>query len=85
MIFHPRTREIYDFADDELARADRIRIARHLQRCQRCRNILADLRHIDRLVAAMPVARPPAQLKARIFAAVARGDTPALPPEVLAP
>lgn len=57
---------IHAYHDGELAPAEVAAVEAHLDDCDDCRALLADLRQVARLVAAAPLAEPPPQAMKRM-------------------
>jgi anti-sigma factor RsiW len=58
---HPTDLLLNDYVDEGLAAAERESVDRHLQDCDRCRAIVADLGELRRAAANLPPMEPPAR------------------------
>lgn len=57
---------IPEYADGELNERDSLDLERHLEQCHDCRELLEDLRQIDRLAGTLPTREPDSELWNRI-------------------
>src|SRR5207253_2171120 len=80
---HPTDLLLNDYVDEGLAAAERESVDRHLQDCDRCRAIVADLGELRQAVANLPPMEPPARTWVAIERALresASADSPATAP-----
>jgi anti-sigma factor RsiW len=78
---HPGARRLDAYVDARLDAASRAGVARHLTRCEACRNDVADMRRVGELAraaAAVAPALPPGSLE-RVLARRAAGERAILP------
>jgi anti-sigma factor RsiW len=70
---HPNELTLSEYVDRTLGRDERAQVARHLEACEACRQLVDDLREITRAAAALDPIVPPARLWGRIEKEI-RGD-----------
>ena len=63
---HPNELTLNEYVDRTLGRDEHAQVARHLETCEACRQLVDDLREITRAAAALDVAIPPAQVWTRL-------------------
>ena len=63
---HPNELTLSEYVDRTLDRDEHARVARHLETCEVCRQLVDDLREITRAAAALDPAIPPARVWTRI-------------------
>ena len=85
MRMHPPTRVLSRFAADELSPDDRVRVARHLAACHRCRHTAQELRATVAALREVPVPELPGDLFERILERRAAGERIILPAALPAP
>jgi hypothetical protein len=67
---HLTTGEIFEVVDETLANGARTKIVAHLETCSRCRREVELQRRLLRAAKSAPLARPSADLRARVLTAV---------------
>jgi anti-sigma factor RsiW len=67
---HPKEDVINGYVEDALAPAERLEVERHLESCENCRQLAADLAEIRRVASSLEMRQPPAQAWDRIEAAI---------------
>jgi len=70
---HPNELTLNDYVDRTLGRDEHAQVARHLETCEACRELVDDLREITRAAAALDPAIPSARVWTRIEKEI-RGD-----------
>jgi hypothetical protein len=78
-LLHPGARRLSSYAEDGAEPDSRAGTARHLARCQRCRDFVAFRRSLSAAAAELSAPIPAADLRARILARRAKGDRVILP------
>lgn len=78
-VLHPSFRRISRFADGDLDPSAGKKVGAHLARCARCRAILGRIRRLDEAGRSLPSASPPPELRERVLARHAAGETLILP------
>jgi anti-sigma factor RsiW len=63
---HPNELTMSEYVDRTLGRDEHAKVARHLETCEACRQLVDDLREITRAAAALDPAIPPARVWTRI-------------------
>ena len=63
---HPNELTLSEYVDRALGRDEHAHVARHLETCEACRQLVDDLREITRAAAALDPAIPPARVWTRI-------------------
>jgi anti-sigma factor RsiW len=63
---HPNELTLSEYVDRALGRDEHAQVARHLETCEACRQLVDDLREITRAAAALDPAIPPARVWPRI-------------------
>jgi hypothetical protein len=63
---HPNELTLNDYVDRTLGRDEHAQVARHLETCETCRQLVDDVREITRAAAALDPAIPPARVWTRI-------------------
>jgi anti-sigma factor RsiW len=63
---HPSELTLSEYVDRTLGRDEHAQVARHLETCEACRQLIADLREIARAAAALDPVVPPGRVWARI-------------------
>ena len=63
---HPNELTLSEYVDRTLGRDEHAQVARHLETCEVCRQLVDDLREITRAAAALDPAIPPAGVWTRI-------------------
>jgi len=63
---HPNELTLSEYVDRTLGRDEHAQVARHLETCEACRQLVDDLREITRAAAALDPAIPPARVWTRI-------------------
>ena len=79
MLFHPSDLRLGRFADRDLRPRSTRRVARHLQRCGRCRARVNATRSLSHDAKALPIPALPAGLKDRILRALEVGEPVIVP------
>ncbi len=72
---HGQSRKLQEYLDGTLSADEARDLEAHLAACAACRAELADLRLVDRALAAQPILAEPADLTARIMAQIAPEGT----------
>jgi peroxiredoxin len=78
-ILHPSVRRISLYADGDLEPSAARRVGAHLADCAHCRAILGRIRRLDEAGRSLPPAAPPPELRERVLARHAAGETVILP------
>lgn len=79
LLSHPSDRRLNLYADGELGESNKRRVAMHLVRCARCREVLQSIRALDCAAQALPVPDLPSDLLERILARQRQGEEVILP------
>lgn len=61
-----RLSQVHAYHDEALSASDRIALEAHLTTCEPCRQLLAELRALSRLIDVAPLAAPAPQVMARL-------------------
>src|SRR5918994_2694045 len=76
---HPNDLTLSEYVDRTLGRDEHAVVARHLETCEVCRQLVDDLREITRAAAALDPIAPPSRVWGRIEQEICRDPGPAGP------
>ena len=78
-LLHPLKRQLHRFADRDGTPRELQRIAEHLHGCQRCRNVVQEIRSLGERSRKLEVGEPRPEVWNRVRDTVAGGEVPILP------